>query len=124
MAENLIAAVIEDNEDLAFVFGKALEEAGYQVVSFLDGESAQEYLAKNVPDIVILDLHLPKISGESLFRQIRSSKRMARTKIFLATADSRLAEALQPEADLVLLKPVSYTQLKELALRYKNAAGE
>lgn len=120
MIEKPVALIVEDNEDLAFVFETAMREAGYEVITYTDGEKALNYLLENVPDVVVLDLHLPKISGDLLFRHIRTNARLAKTKIFLTTADSRLAEELRPDADLVFLKPISYVQLKELASRYKN----
>ena len=71
------------------------------------------------PAMVILDLHLPLISGQRLLSQIRSEDSLTETKVIVITADAALAETVQAEADLVLLKPVSFQQLRDLATRLR-----
>jgi two-component system OmpR family response regulator len=115
-----LALIIEDNQDQALVFSTALEMAGFQTESIADGAAAQARLADTTPAIIVLDLHIPHITGEALFRQIRASKRLKNTYVLLATADASLAEELRPEADLVLLKPISFAQLNLLAKRFHD----
>ena len=69
--------------------------------------------------MVVLDLHLPEISGETILHQIRADERLAGTSIMVATADPHLAETLRSEADLVLIKPISFGQLRDLAIRLR-----
>jgi CheY-like chemotaxis protein len=69
--------------------------------------------------VVVLDLHLPYLSGKELLYHIRADQRLGQTRVILATADSVLAESLQEEADLVLLKPISPSQLRDLAIRLR-----
>jgi len=117
--------VIEDHEDLAIVFRKALQLANFAVEIVMDGAIAQQRLTEVVPVLVVLDLHLPNIPGETLLRQIRSDTRLATTRVMLATADSALATELEGKADVVLLKPVSIAQLSALAARfYPHATKE
>jgi CheY-like chemotaxis protein len=71
---------------------------------------------------VILDLNLPGRSGRDILNKIRGDERFAHTRVILTTADERQAETLTEEADIILLKPVSPGQLKELALRIKPAS--
>ena len=113
-----LALIIEDNEDQALVFTKALEIAGYVTESIQDGLIARKRLAEVKPDVVVLDLHIPGASGRELLYQIRSDGRLAKTRVILATADAALADALQTQADLTLLKPISFMQLSALANRY------
>ncbi|MFZ6029797.1 MAG: response regulator [Chloroflexota bacterium] len=113
-----LALIIEDNDDQNIVFTTALERAGYQAESFLDGSLAQERLASVIPEMVILDLHIPGVNGNTILRNIRSDHRFRNTRVILVTADAALASALQPQADLVLLKPISFTQLMQLSERY------
>ena len=49
--------------------------------------------------------------------QIRANKRMAKTRVIVSTADPRLAEIVGDKADLVLIKPVSFSQLRDLSVR-------
>lgn len=111
------ALVVEDTEDLALVFHSALEKAGYEVENIYDGDIALERLAVLNPWLVVLDLHLPGASGKTILKYIRSQARLEKVKVILATADSAWADELQEDANLSLLKPISYTQLRDLASR-------
>ncbi len=113
-----IALVIEDNADQNLVFTMALNKAGYTTESIHTGTDAQQRLNEIVPQIVILDLHMPDIDGNILLAQIRNDKRLSKVNVILATADAVFADALQSQAELVLLKPVSFSQLSELASRF------
>ena len=112
-----LAFVIEDYPDQYTVFCKALEMAGYDVDGTIDGAIAQQRLAEVVPDLILLDLHMPNVSGDILLAQIRADDRLAKTRVWLATADALHAEVLRSQADLVLLKPISFLQLRQLAER-------
>ncbi len=113
-----IAMVLEDNADQNLVFTMALNKAGFHTESFRNGMDAQKRLKEVVPHIVILDLHLPDIDGNVVLAQIRNDERLAKVNVILATADAVFAEALQSQAELVLLKPVSFSQLSDLAHRF------
>jgi DNA-binding response OmpR family regulator len=113
--------IIEDNDKLSQIFSLALQTE-FKVEAIPDGKIALTRLSQIVPDLVILDLHLPSISGRELLEYIRADKRMEKTRVILATADERQSESLQDLADIVLLKPISPVQLRELAVRMKNTA--
>ena len=114
-----LALIIEDDQDLANIFAKALEAAGYKIEIARDGNVALEQLSILEPAVVVLDLHLPYVSGRTILRRIRTDRRLDQTRVMLATADPLLAESLRGEADLVLLKPISYGQLRDLATRLR-----
>jgi len=114
------AIVIEDNEDLNMIFATALQQAGYETESIFDGLVAKQRLTEFVPDLVVLDLHIPGANGNIVLGQIRNDPRLASVRVILATADAEFASNLQSEADLVLLKPISFSQLSLLANRLKN----
>ena len=114
--------IVEDNEDLAVIFSAALEAAGCETHIIKDGQEALDYLEETRPQIIILDLHLPRVSGEIILQRIRNDAAFADTRIVIATADPQMADMLQDESDLVLLKPVSFTQLRDLAARLAPAA--
>jgi len=113
-----IGLVIEDNPDQNLVFTMALNKAGFSTESIYNGTDAQRRLKEIVPQIIILDLHMPDVDGNIILAQIRSDKRLSRVNVVLATADAVFADALQAEAELVLLKPVSFSQLSDLASRF------
>ena len=111
------AMIIEDNEDLAIIFAEALQAAGFDTGIIQDGDTARARLQSCVPNIIILDLHLPYVSGEDILKQIRADERLVKTRVIIATADPRMADMLKDQADLVLLKPISFGQLRDLAAR-------
>jgi CheY-like chemotaxis protein len=111
------ALIIEDNRELAIIFSQALQAAGFATGIMLDGDQALARLAITTPDVVVLDLHMPRVSGVEILRRIRADARLAGTRVIVATADMRATDMLQDQADLVLIKPVSFTQLRDLAGR-------
>ena len=116
--EKPLAIVIEDDPSQSDIFGRAVEMAGFQAERILNGAEAMERLKDVEPALVILDLHLPDVSGDEILRSIRADERLASVPVLLATADPLLAESLSEESDLILLKPVSFIQLRDLAVRF------
>ena len=111
------ALIVEDDESLAEIFTLTLRSVDFETETVFDGDAALDRLAEIVPDVVVLDLNLPNVSGRDILRYIRGEARLANTKIMLATADALMAESLREESDLVLLKPISPIQLRTLAER-------
>ncbi len=114
---NRFAFIIEDDVKLATIFAYALEEVNFNTETVQDGRKALERLAELVPDVIVLDLHLPYVSGVDILKRIRADGRLANVPVILATADAILGESMRDEADLVLLKPISIRQLQKLTER-------
>lgn len=121
-----LALIIEDDPKLAHIFSEALKAAEFQPEIISDGKAAMARLAGAAPAVVVLDLHLPHVSGEDIIHQIRAAPHLAGTRVMLATADPHLAEVLRGDADLVLIKPISFSQLRDLAKRLRplDTAGQ
>jgi len=117
-----LALIIEDNEDQNLVFTNALMQAGYQTESIQDGPTAMKWLSEVTPDMVILDLHIPGINGGLILREIRNDPRSQHAHVIIVSADAEFASSLQAQVDLVLLKPVSFTQLSLLASRFLDTS--
>lgn len=113
------ALIVEDDPRLNEIISLTLEE-DFELGTCADGNTAMELLGNIVPQIVVLDLNIPGTPGRQILAHIRSDKRFWRTRVIIATADSRQAEILHNEVDIVLLKPVSPSQLRELALRISS----
>ncbi|PIE81468.1 MAG: hypothetical protein CSA11_03785 [Chloroflexi bacterium] len=111
------ALIIEDDEDLGTVFSAALQAAGFEVELIQDGRVALEWLAKTVPDVVVLDLHLPSVAGVEIFRDIRIDERLKNTHIVIVTADWDLARVMEDQVTFTMLKPINYHQLRDLTAR-------
>ena len=115
MAKPLVL-IVEDDPKLNEIITITLHD-DFELETCTDGDMALVHLRTIAPQIVVLDLNLPGTTGVNLLTYIRSDPRLAKTRVILATADERQAETLTDDADIVLLKPVSPSQLRELALR-------
>jgi CheY-like chemotaxis protein len=115
---NPLAFIVEDDPQLSQIFLLTLSES-FEVEAITDGAQALARLSEVVPSLVVLDINLPGVSGAKILHFIRADSRFEKTRVILATADSRQADELQDKADIVLLKPISITQLRELANRLK-----
>ncbi|HEX3052202.1 MAG TPA: response regulator [Aggregatilineaceae bacterium] len=108
--------VVEDAPDIAEIFRVAFEKAQYAVEVVWSGTAAFDWLDEFVPDVVVLDLHLPQVSGLEVLRYIRANERFAHVYLIVTSADPYLANKTLEEADKVLVKPVTYTEVRNLAL--------
>jgi len=114
------ALIIEDDAGQREIFSVAVQQAGYNVTCLSDGAQALEYLKQHTVALVVLDLHLPGLGGEHIARSIRAMPNLKETRLILASADDRLAGMISELADLVLLKPISFIQLRDLATRLRT----
>jgi two-component system cell cycle response regulator DivK len=115
-----LALIIEDDEDLVNIFAEALRGVGFDVEHAVDGKTAQERVRNEpVPYLVLLDMHLPYVSGADLLAEMKGDERFADTTIIITTADARMGETYGNQADFVLIKPISFVQLRDLTARLK-----
>ena len=123
--EKPLAFIIEDDEDLSIIFSEALNAAGFQTQMIRNGRLALEQLMENTPKVVILDMHLPGLSGLEILKYIRTEERLAPTNVIVTTADAVMAEQVRDSADLALIKPITFGQLRDLSARLNrvNPAG-
>jgi diguanylate cyclase (GGDEF)-like protein len=111
------ALIIEDDRDIVALFRHVLDLAGYRTEIVLHGRVAVEYLAKSRPDIVLLDLGLPGVSGAEILVMMREDPRLKDVPVVVITAHAHLVETLPVSPQLVLIKPVNIEQLSNLILR-------
>ena len=121
--EKPFALIIEDDRDIAALFRHVLDIAGYHTEIEMRGKEAMKHLHSVQPDIVLLDLHLPGVSGVQILEQMRADERLKLVPVVVVTAYSRDADSLPVEPDLVLLKPVNLEQLSNLVQRLRTTPG-
>ena len=125
MTQQMTALIIEDNQELNTLFTEALQESGFVTVSVLDGEEAELRLAEIVPQLILLDLHLPSVSGADLLLGIRQDPRLTDTIVVVVSADGTWSGYVGQQADFVMNKPISYIQLRDMGSRiYQNLTRE
>lgn len=118
LAEALpVAVVIEDDRDLADMYRMTLKQAGLDAQVQRSGGDALAWLKDNTPDLVMLDLNLPEVSGIQLIQYMRGDARLAGVKVIVVTANPEMADTIRNMADLVLIKPTSLSQIRDLARR-------
>lgn len=123
MSHNL-AFVIEDDYDAATIFVTALQKNGFETEAISTGDKALERLQEVTPDLIILDLHLPHVNGRTILQTIRADMRLSDTIVIVATADPRMGDLIRAQADLVLMKPTTFSQVRDLTARFvKKTAG-
>ena len=116
---DFLALIVEDDEDLSEIFGQALTAAGYTIEIIRDGQAAQERIKQVTPDVITLDMHIPHIPGDVLLQQIRGDERLTKTRVVVTTADAQMGDSMRGAADLVLIKPITFSQLRDLAARLR-----
>jgi DNA-binding response OmpR family regulator len=115
-----LALIIEDDDKLSAIYAEALRQANFETVIISDGAAALAQMRVLAPALIILDLHLPHTAGDEILRQIRQDEKLTRAHVVVTTADTVAAAAVQDQADLVMIKPISVLQLRDLARRIRS----
>jgi DNA-binding response OmpR family regulator len=111
--------VTEDDPDIGALLGHYLRKAGFDTTVLLSGRDVMPELRRELPDLVILDLMMPGMSGLELCRAIRADASTAAIPIIMLTAKSEESDrivGLEVGADDYITKPFS---LRELAARVR-----
>ena len=106
--------LVEDNPHNQAVFQAALWRHGHRITVAADGEAALTFLRKGLPDLVLLDLSIPKIDGWTVARTIRAEEPDANLPILALTAHAMKGDrerAIEAGCDEYLSKPVSPREL-------------
>jgi DNA-binding response OmpR family regulator len=118
------ALIVEDDGDLSVIFSNALNIAGFDTQIAHNGKKAQSLLASITPHLIVLDLHLPDVSGLDILQHIHTEPRLGGAYVIVTTADANAAQvAHEQKADMVLIKPVSFGQMRDLGRQLKPVLG-
>jgi DNA-binding response OmpR family regulator len=106
--------VVEDEAKIAQIVSAYLRRDGYQVLLAGDGRKALELARAELPDLIVLDLMLPEVSGWDVCRELRRNPRTARVPIIMATARDDVSDrivGLELGADDYVVKPYDAKEL-------------
>ena len=106
--------VMEDEDALATLLQYNLEKEGYRVVVAADGEEGLVQIDERLPDLIVLDWMLPKVSGIEVCRRVRGRPETRNLPIIMLTArgeESDRVRGLDTGADDYMTKPFSMTEL-------------
>jgi len=116
---------IEDESALQKILGEALSKEGYKIIPALDGEIGLRLVKIKKPDLVLLDLILPKIDGFEVLKRIKEDPEIRKIPIIVLTNLERIEDvdrALELGATTYLIKE-NYN-LEEVVEKIKKALGE
>jgi DNA-binding response OmpR family regulator len=103
--------VVDDEPNIREVVGLYLRRDGHEVVSATDGEEALEVFRQSEPDLVVLDLMLPKLSGLEVCRRMRAEKRIPLIMLTARGEEEERIVGLSLGADDYVVKPFSPREL-------------
>ena len=86
LASDKKVLVVDDEPDVRNFLAACIEDAGFQVKTAVDGADALEKLQEDPPDLMTLDMVMPRVSGINLMRQIRSMEAFTRLPVIVITA--------------------------------------
>jgi PAS domain S-box-containing protein len=113
------ALIVEDDPHLVKIFEAVLKESGFETESDTGGNLVMEIMSRRKPSLVILDLHLPFATGIDILHKIRADQEWINTPVIVTTADLYLAKSLRDQVEEILIKPVSISKLREVAIRLR-----
>ncbi len=111
---NKIVAIIDDEPDIVELVSLHLTKAGFKVKGFFDAKSFYQFLHKEIPDIIILDLMLPDIDGIEICKYLKMNEKYSLIPIIMLTArgdESDKVLGLELGADDYVTKPFSPREL-------------
>lgn len=109
--------VVEDFADNRFMMRKLLEMSGYQVVEAVDGKEAVEVAERARPDLILMDLSLPRLDGLDATRRIRELEGLRFVPIVAVSAHDTNdfhADALAAGCNEYVTKPIDFDELDAL----------
>lgn len=112
MSQKILVA--DDEPNIVISIEYLMRREGYTVLVARDGQEALDMIARDRPDLVLLDVMMPKKSGFEVCQAVRASEELQSTKILMLTAkgrDTDLAKGLALGADAYMTKPFSTREL-------------
>lgn len=107
--------VVDDDPRIRYLLEVLLSGSGHEVVLADSAKAALEYLRRETPDLILLDIMMPDMDGLSLLGRIRAVRRLSKVPVILFTGGGRELEGVGKAlgADLFLEKPVAGRRLKQ-----------
>lgn len=107
--------IVDDHEDNVELLKARLESWGYSTVSASDGEEALQKVEQEHPDLILLDVMMPKIDGIEVARRVKGNANLPFIPIIMQTAldaTENKVEGLEAGADDYITKPIDFAELK------------
>jgi CheY-like chemotaxis protein len=108
--------VVDDEEHIVMILRDSLEFSGFQVVTALNGIDALQEIEKQKPDLIVLDIGMPKMDGWEVCRRLKSDEKNRGIPIIILTAYAQTSDqkkGVELGADRFITKPCDLTYLIE-----------
>ena len=108
--------VVDDEEHIVMILKDSLEFSGFQVVTAYDGVDALQRVEEDRPDLIVLDIGMPKLDGWEVCRRLKSDEKTKAIPIIILTAYAQTSDqrkGAQLGADRFITKPCDLTYLVE-----------
>ncbi len=115
MPEQQVVLVADDDKDILALVAFRLERSGYEVVTASDREEALELARSRTPDLAVLDVMMPKLTGYEVTQRLRTEPATSRVPVILLTArvqEGDVARGFEAGADDYVKKPFSPQELR------------
>ncbi len=112
--------IIEDEEDAAELFAEMMRVSGFRVLKTSNSAPALVMMTAEKPDVIILDIMMPEISGLDILRQMRRDPQLSNIPVVVVSAKSMPADiknGMEAGASTYLTKPVGFLDLKDAVER-------
>jgi len=109
------AVIIEDEPDAAEMFAEMMRVSGFRVVKSYSSAPAMDIISREMPDVVLLDIMMPDISGLEILRFMRQEPKTAAILVIVVSAKgmpSDIQLGLDAGASIYLTKPVGFLDLR------------
>jgi CheY-like chemotaxis protein len=113
--------LVEDDSGIRESVAECLEIEGYEVAALSNGPDALEWLSREIPDVLLVDLVMPVMNGGELLERVRADPRLASVPAVLMTAAIPTAQSPVPKADALLPKPFELDALLDVVGRLAGA---
>ena len=113
--ERPVVLVADDDDDIRDLVAFRLDRAGYEVLRAGDGQQALDLAKEHLPDLAVLDVMMPKLTGYDVTRELRADATTSRIPVILLTArvqEADVARGFEAGADDYVKKPFSPQELK------------
>src|SRR5689334_15267332 len=108
--------VVDDEEHIVMILKDSLEFSGFQVVTAFDGKEALEAIAREKPELIVLDIGMPKVDGWEVCRRVKADEATKHIPVIILTAYAQTSDqkkGAQLGADRFITKPCDLTYLVE-----------
>ena len=122
--------IADDNHQNCELLDAYLADEGYQIEMAYDGQQTLDAVARSQPDLILLDIMMPKVSGYEVCQRLKGNSETRKIPVIMVTALAEMGDiekAVNAGADDFLTKPVNKLELTtrvRFALRYRHVSNE